>query len=222
MSKFKIINAIVEGQTEQQFIKEVLAPYLSTKSVSLYAAILRKPGENGGDVRFSRAKNDIEKFLKQRDDTQVTIMLDYYGIRSDWPGYDDSKKQKTHAKKHAHLIQKTMEEVQRLFENQNAQTRFIPYFSMYEIEALYFCNPTVLSQAISVNKKEIDKILAECGEPEKINDSSATAPSKRLRKLSHGFRKTSTGLTIAQNIGIQAMRDACPLFDAWVTQLEAR
>jgi len=60
MSDFKEIYAIVEGPTEQHFIKEVLAHYLADKNVFLRAAILRKPGENGGDVKFSRAETTLE------------------------------------------------------------------------------------------------------------------------------------------------------------------
>jgi hypothetical protein len=215
------IYAIVEGPTEQNFIEKVLAPYLGERNVALYAAILRKPGKSGGDVKFSRAQNDIGKFLKQRAGTQVTLMLDYYGIRNDWPGYDESKRQLTHVQKHAVLMKETESKVQRLFPEQNPQLRFIPYFSMHEIEALYFCNPAELARKLGVAQTEIDAILRECGEPENINDRRDTAPSKRLEALSPRFRKTSTGLTIAKNIGIPAMREACPLFNRWVNRLEA-
>jgi hypothetical protein len=67
----------------------------------------------------------------------------------------------------------------------------------------------------------VDAILHECGEPEKINDNSATAPSKRLESLSTRFQKTSTGVAIAKDVGIDAMRMACPLFNQWITRLEA-
>jgi hypothetical protein len=215
------IYAIVEGPTEQNFIEKVLAPYLGERNVALYAAILRKPGKSGGDVKFSRAQNDIGKFLKQRAGTQVTLMLDYYGIRNDWPGHDESKRQPTHAQKHAVLMKATEDKVHRIFLEQNPQSRFIPYFSMHEMEALYFCNPAELAQKLGVAQTEIDAILRECGEPENINDKRDTAPSKRLEALSPRFRKTSTGLILAKSIGIPAMRAACPLFDQWVARLEA-
>lgn len=220
MSDFKEIYAVVEGPTEQQFIREVLAPYLAHKQIFLHAAILRKPGQNGGDVKFSRALNDIGKFLKQRRDTQVTLMVDYYGIRSDWPGYAESKRQPTHTEKHSVLMRKTASEIRRVFPEQDPQSRFIPYFSMHELEALYFCDPAQLAQCIRVKESDIDAILSECGEPENINDNSDTAPSRRLEKLAPRFHKTSTGLSIAGRIGIPSMRNACPLFDAWVTRLE--
>jgi hypothetical protein len=219
MNDAKRIYAIVEGQTEQKFIKEVLAPYLAPKNIYLCATILKKSGENGGDVKFSRAKNDIGNFLKQSSDVQVTLMVDYYGI-SEWPGYAESKKQSTHTKKHKFLMDETSKEVQKLFPDKNPQARFIPYFSMYEIEALYFCNPEALAKQIGVKKTEIDAIVSKCGEPENINDSSATSPSKRLKALSQSFKKTLTGISIAKEIGIKTMRDRSPLFDAWITQLE--
>jgi len=215
------IYAIVEGQTEKNFVQKLLAPYLAPKNVFLRAEILRKPGEKGGDVKFARARLHIESYLKQRSDTRVTLMVDYYGIRGDWPGYDASKKQLTHIQKHEVLIKNTEDEIQRLFSDYNPRERFIPYFSMHEIEALYFCDTGKLAQSLNVARAAIDDILRDCGEPEKINDSSITAPSKRLEALSPKFRKIGTGITIAESIGISAMRAACPLFNAWITRLEA-
>ena len=92
MSNYAEVVALVEGPTEQRFIKELLAPYMFDRSVFLTPIILDKPGEKGGDIKFARAKNDIEKHLKQRSETWVTLMVDFYGIRGDWPGYHESKK----------------------------------------------------------------------------------------------------------------------------------
>jgi hypothetical protein len=164
------IFAIVEGQTEQKFIKQILSPYLGERNVFIYSAILRKPGGNGGDVKFSRVKNDIGDFLKQRSNTRVTLMLDYYGLRKDWPGYNISKRQPTHTQRHSVLMKATEAEVWRLFPEQNPQSRFIPYFSMHEIEALYFSDPMALAQSMKIDQTKIDAILRECGEPEQIND----------------------------------------------------
>ncbi|MDR1818277.1 MAG: DUF4276 family protein [Puniceicoccales bacterium] len=219
------ISVIVEGPTEQKFIKEILAPELAPKNIFLTATTLRKPGENGGDVKFSRVKNHIGKFLKQRADTCVTLMLDYYGIHETktdvWPGYKDSTQQPAHSQKHSFLIEATKAEIVRLFPPKyNPQSRFIPYFSMHEIEALYFSNTTILAQTTDIKEKKITGILRECGEPENINNNRNTAPSKRLEALCPSFQKTSTGLAIAQAIGISAMRTACPLFNAWITQME--
>jgi hypothetical protein len=221
MSSYAEVVVLVEGSTEQRFVKQLLAPYLADRGVYLTPIILDKPGEKGGDVKFARTKNDVGKHLKQRKDTWITLLVDYYGIRGDWPGYAESKQQTDHTRKAAIMNQATAEKVQQLFSEQNQSSRFIPYVSMYEIEALYFSDPTRLAEKLGVDQRHIDAILVECKEPEKINDHSTTAPSKRLETLSDRFKKTSTGIAIAEEIGIDKMRGACPLFDSWIKKLES-
>jgi hypothetical protein len=221
MSSYAEVVVLVEGPTEQRFVKQLLAPYMADRAVYMTPIILDKPGEKGGDVKFARAKNDIGKHLKQRRDTWITLFVDYYGIRGDWPGYAESKQQTDHTRKAAIMNQATDERVQQLFPEQNQVSRFIPYVSMYEIEALYFSDPACLAEKLSVAQQHIDAILVECKEPEKINDNSTTAPSKRLEALSDRFKKTSTGIAIAQEIGIGKMQEACPLFDSWLKELES-
>lgn len=220
MSKCAEVIVLSEGPTEMLFVKQVLAPYLAQQGVYLTPVILEKPGEKGGDVKFARVRNDIGKHLKQRRNTWITLFVDYYGIDSDWPGYTESKKQTEHTRKAQIMNQATSEEVDKLFSDLDATRRFIPYVSMYEIEALYFSDPPALAEKSGAPQKSIEQILVECGGPESINDHPSTAPSKRLEKLSNRFRKTTTGIAIATAIGIPKMRDACPLFNNWITRLE--
>ncbi len=221
MSDYAEVIVIVEGPTEQKFVNEVLAPYMWDRNVLLTPIILDKPGEKGGDVKFARAKNDIEKHLKQRRDTFVTLMVDYYGIKGDWPGYQESKQQSTHTKKAEVMNEATAAEVAKLaHEDLRPDKRFIPYVSMHETETLYFSDPAILAEKLGVKQTKVDAILTECGEPEKINDNINTAPSIRLARLSDQFKKTATGIGIAKEIGIEKMRAACPLFNAWLTRLE--
>lgn len=58
------------------------------------------------------------------------------------------------------------------------------------------------------------------GNPEQINNSPQTAPSKRLIKHT-AYRKTTHGPKIAQTIGIDKIREKCAGFNAWLSQLEA-
>jgi len=212
---------LVEGQTEKIFVKELLGPYLADRNIFLYPTIFNKPGEKGGDVRFSRAQRDIGGHLKSRQDTYVTIMMDYYGTK-EWPGLDVSKEQRTHSGKAKVINEETAKAVQGLFSEQNRGYRFIPYVSMYETEALYFCAPAAIAEVLGANSAEIESIVHNCGEPEAINDSPETAPSKRLIKLSNDtFKKTTTGIAIAKTIGIQRMREHCPLFNDWICKIEA-
>lgn len=129
MSSHAEVVVLVEGPTEMRFVKQLLAPYMAERKVYLTPIILNKPGEKGGDVKFIRARNDIGKHLKQRRDTWITLLVDYYGIRTDWPGYAESKRQSDHARKAAIMNQSTAEHVQQLFPSQNQSSRFIPYVS---------------------------------------------------------------------------------------------
>lgn len=99
--------------------------------------------------------------------------------------------------------------------------RFLPHFVRHEIEALYFSCLSTLAAKLGINVALVDAILTECGEPEAINHERNTSPSHRLDDLCKvGFRKTSTGISIAQEIGLPKMRAACPLFDQWVRTIE--
>jgi len=66
-------------------------------------------------------------------------------------------------------------------------------------------------------------LLRLCGEPEAINDSPQTAPSRRLDAWSKNkkFPKTSSGISVARRIGIAQIRKKCPVFDAWIGNFEA-
>jgi hypothetical protein len=223
MNKMIEIVVLVEGQTEKIFVEELLCqyPYIVDKNICLRPIIFTKPGEKGGDIRFSRAERDIGNHLKQRTDTYVTLMMDYYGIK-EWPGLTESKRQREYFKKAEIINIETEKEVQKLFPEQNRGHRFIPYVSMHETEALYFCDPAIVAEALDINQSKIESILSEYDGPEAINDSFETAPSKRLSKLSNDkYKKTTTGIAIAKKIGIKRMRERCPLFNAWIGKMES-
>ena len=59
--------------------------------------------------------------------------------------------------------------------------------------------------------------------PEDINDSPETAPSKRILSIfpEGTYSKPEHGPLIAEAIGIDAMRQKCAQFDAWVAHLQA-
>lgn len=220
MNRLVEVVALVEGQTEKIFIQKLLRPHLEPKNVYVTPIILTKPGQKGGDVRFSRAKNDVKHHLMQRKETKLTLLVDYYGIKGDWPGYEESKRETQHTLKARVMNEATRKRVNELFGNHDSQRRFIPYVSMFEFEALLFSDAEILTRKLNVPKRHVDKILSQCGEPEKINDNPQTSPSKRLETLSDRFKKTTTGVSIAREIGIARMRASCPIFNEWVTRLE--
>lgn len=121
------------------------------------------------------------------------------------------------------VARRSKEKVVELFAEQQAERRFIPYVAMHEFEALLFSDTTALAAQLNAQVVDIDRALDECGEPEAINNSPHTAPSKRLDAWSpYGkFAKTTKGIAVAKAIGVSKMREKCPQFNTWLEQFEA-
>lgn len=88
---------ICEGQSEQQFVKMALTPYLNANGcdITITAPILKSPkaknqSHKGGDVTFERLKNYVEKFLKQEHNCIVTTLIDFYALSNDFPCYNEA------------------------------------------------------------------------------------------------------------------------------------
>lgn len=218
MSDIARVNIIVEGQTEQTFVRNIVAPYLGRKNIFCDPFLIGKPGHKGGNVSFDRAKSDVISALKQDSSCYVTTFFDFYGIGRGWPGYkatgDIEKNIET-------LKNNTVSELKK--EIDGIETRFIPYFQVYEFEALLFSEPSILSKHLQCDEKEVIKILEDCGEPERINNNRTTAPSKRIQSLSNKikYKKTTTGIAISSEIGLEQIRSQCPYFDEWMKNLES-
>lgn len=222
MSNFIEVMAIVEGKTEQVFIEQVLQPYLAQKQIYLFATQVSKKGQKGGDVRFERVKNDLGVHLKQRSETYVTTFVDYYGT-FDWPGLGEISPQATPEQIARTINRATKNRVVELFAEQQAQSRFIPYIAIHEFEALLFSDEQILAKVLGISADQVHAVIDASGEPEAINNSPETAPSKRLDGWSSRgkFQKTSTGIAIAKEIGIEKMRQHCGQFNHWLERLEA-
>ncbi len=221
MSSYAEIVVLTEGRTEQIFIKQLLAPYMSERGAYLTPVQLDKPGQKGGDVRFARAKNDIARHLKQRKSTYVSLMVDYYGIGGDWPGFDDIPSDARPDGIASIIYAATQAAIDAELADHRSNARFVPHISIHEFEALLFSEPHALAKALQVDRQHIDKIIQECGEPEAIDNSPHSAPSKRISQLYERFKKTSTGIAIAELIGIERMRSMCPVFNSWLDRLES-
>ena len=220
------VYLVVEGQTEQTFIRDVLAPRIASHGIFLYPRLIGKPGHKGGDIRFERASIDIGEFLKQRSDTYISTMFDYFRISPAWPGRNTVNEQlalgrRLSASEKAELLETaTLNEIASAFPTLNADTRFIPYIEMHEFEALLFSDPGKLAEGLSVTSQTTQNILAQYTNPEEINDDPIKAPSKRIEQLRPGYRKVVMGKTISDAIGIPSIREKCPHFDQWLTRLE--
>ena len=214
------IHVLAEGITEKKFIESILTPYLANKNIFMTVSVIDKPGEKGGDVKFTRTIREIGNFLKQRNERYVTTFIDYYGIK-EWPGTDKVSANMRPLEKADHINTSTLYEVNEQLALFRSNERFIPFIAIHEFEALLFSEPQILASKLNVDKSVIDAIITECREPENINNSPQTAPSKRLNFLTdERFRKTTTGIIIAKEIGVERIRDKCPVFNQWLAKIE--
>lgn len=221
MSRYLDVVAIVEGATEEIFIKTILAPYLGYRNIGIHATQVSKSGQKGGDVRFDRVQNDILRHLKQRADTIVTLFLDYYGI-ADWPGLNLIHANFTPSQIEQTLKDSTMIKIKELLPDIPIEHRFVPFFVVHEFETLLFSNPETLANGLGVSKDLIEDTINQFkGNLERINNSKETAPSKRLAKWMPTYKKTVTGIPIAKEIGVDQMRSSVPQFDKWLSLLES-
>ena len=153
------VGISVEGVTEERFIKMVLSPYLSSKQVYVTAISM------GGDIKLDRIKAELNKIAYNFD--YVSTFYDFYGFKG----------------KAANETKNTLEQKIRESVHANIRAKTIPYVQMYEFEGLLFSSPQEIASNLKDNQLTTwaESILANFNaDPEKINDSKETAPSKRL------------------------------------------
>ncbi len=220
------VYIVVEGQTEQTFVRDVLARDMAHKGIYLYPALIGKPGHKGGDIRFERARNDIGHFLRLRKNAFVSTMFDFYRIDAGWPGRakvreDVKSGAALTAQCKGELIESAMHnEIVEVFAEVDPGNRFIPYIQMHEFEALLFSDVRILSEIAEIKLSLLKEIRDGYANPEEIDETPHHAPSARLRSLKPGYRKVAMGKMVAEAISVQAIRNQCPHFDAWLKRLE--
>jgi hypothetical protein len=217
----RVLNILVEGSTEKEFVSNLIYPYLFDNGISNVRTITieTSPGFKGGDIRYmARYKPNIQKILRGQEDMVVTSLIDYYRLRSDFPNYEESIKLAT-AEQRVGLIE------QGCYDDINDQ-RFLPYIQLHEFEGLLFSAPTGFKELFpdlpKTNKKELFEIIELFPNPEMINDRPEFAPSKRLERLIPNYRKPLYGGMIALENGFPAIMEKCPRFRNWVHTLIIR
>ncbi len=222
----------VEGETEESFVNEILAPHLYAHGYAQVSARIignaRQRGRRGGIKPWNSVRQGILNHLHADRECIVTTMVDYYGMPQNepraWPGRKAASDLETDASLRARKIEEALAaDIRQEMGSGFSQNRFIPYVAMHEFEALLFsdCNGFSTGIGISGLAPEFQSIRDAFTNPEEIDDSPTTAPSKRIEKLVPGYQKPLLGTLAALNIGLPAMRSACPHFATWLKRLEA-
>jgi len=211
------VYILVEGQTEEAFVQELLVPHYASSGLFLTPIIVStSPGYKGGVVSYGKAKVQILRLCKQDSDAWVTTMFDLYALPRDFPGQGalEYPTVGSGADKASFLEMQLAQDI--------GQTNFIPNLMVHEFEALLFVSPAAFGEW-TADASAVSAFQA-CAEkydsPEDINDSPSTAPSKRILSNMPQYQKTFHGPLIACEIGIAPMREQCPHFDEWLHKLE--
>ena len=210
----KRLYIIVEGQTEQEFVNEVMAPYLRGVGILSVTPILIHTSQTGrgGFVNYAHLRNDVKRLLNtENNDCVVSMFVDFFRcpevpFREKWKNITNHQKQ--------------VEIMEKCIADDINDRRFIPYIQLHEFEALLFSSNAGFQDYFQDDEQQqTNAIVQTYSNPENINSSPEGAPSKRLITIHDGYDKILEGNLIALSIGIRNIMEKCPRFNHWIESL---
>jgi hypothetical protein len=217
------LNIVVEGHSEEQFVRDILGEYLAQKGIYVCARRVktgRKSGKDyrGGVTTYAKIKNDVLRWLAEDNTAYLSTFFDLYRLPHDFPQFKEAQKQ-----------QEPLQRVNGLetaFENDIKHKNFLAYIQLFEFEGLLFSDVQVIDECITLTLdapsqlEKLHDIRSQYPTPEHINDGANSAPSKRLGILYPYYDKVLHGSLISEAIGLKKLRQECQHFDQWVSRLE--
>lgn len=224
--KYIILHILCEGQTEESFVKKVLAPYLCQFNIYSKPILIltsKKKNARGGMLSYIQAKRDLTLLQKQYKNNSseihiFTTMFDFYALPDDFPGMEDSKRILNIRDRISYLETKFSEDM--------GSDVFIPYIQLHEFEALLFTDIIRLQTEYPLSSDQILDLKCQTdvyGDPEMIDDGPSTAPSKRIInavKQNYHYNKVHSGTAITSSIGIEMLMDKCRHFREWIEHIK--
>jgi len=214
----KTILILVEGQTEERFVKDVLGPGLPgfwfVPTIAVTKTVLAGPNQKGGVTSYAKFKRDLRRLLKNTDKI-ITTMVDYYRLPDNFPGMAD-RPAGAPAEARARHVERQM------FFDLDQPKNFLPHLSLHEFEACLFASASVLPDTVIATPDQAAAFRKICGSvetPEALNERPGQSPSKRIARIFGQYNKAMHGATAAKRIGLENIRSACPHFDSWLRDL---
>jgi hypothetical protein len=229
------LHITAEGQTEERFVKDVLAPHLGEQGVWADArCVLTSKNKRAGveyrggfrrHCAYPTVKADICAWMKEdrHPDVRFTTMFDLYALPDDFPGFAAAAAEQDPYVRVRRLEESLCQDICGELDD----PRFIPYVQLHEFEALILADPQHLDWEFLEHDAPIQRLVAmvaaEGGNPELIDDGEMTAPSKRIVAEIPEYRgnKATSGPLVAGKIGMNILRDRCRHFREWVDALNA-
>ena len=197
----------VEGRTEEEFVKNVLAGHLRTRHVEPTPILIGRArgAGDGGNVSVNRLASDMANLSWNFD--FVTSLVDYYGFdgkEDDSPG---------------ELEERISDSIRDRIDSNRDRPTVFSFVQQHEFEGLLFSDVGAFATLVDVPDDSIEKlqaVRAKFPTPEDINDHSATAPSKRIALAIPRYHKAVDGPLVALETGLEMIRNECPRFGDWL------
>ncbi|MEL4357919.1 MULTISPECIES: DUF4276 family protein [unclassified Luteococcus] len=214
----KQIALVVEGQTEELFVREVLAPQLAARGIFLTPFIpvtsQTAHGRHKGGARWSGYRKLANKLAHEGHWHRIGVLLDLYGCPSDAPGRQGAGSGREY---HRELMDSLAQDL-----NAGGQrARILPHVFLHEFEALVLAaldaGSTVVPEKAA---RDLRKVLADFqGDPELVNGGESTSPSHRIMAAWDGYTKTVDGIRVIADVPFDAILERCPSFAGWLEDL---
>lgn len=198
---------VAEGRTEEEFVKRVLTESLRARDVEPYPILIN---QHGGSVTIHGLASNMVRLFRSFD--AVTSLVDFYGFRGKGDATLDE------------LERRIIEEIENRMPSVEDRRKIFPYVQQYEFEGLLFSDVSAFADLVHTPHGSVEmlkEIRSRFQTPEDINDSSDTAPSKRIVHFIPRYQKPVDGPVVAMKTGLDLIRAECPRFDDWVTRLES-
>lgn len=219
------VCVVCEGQTEETFVRNVLAPLFYECGLNLVGELIQTSvGHKGGALTYDRVKRHLRNTLNQSSQPVVTTLFDLYRLDMHFPGFAKAS-QESHLDRRLEILRNELH--QDIVDEVGCRPdRFIPYIQPHEFEALLFSDVTVLThheQTWLSAAAQLQEVRDQVSTPEHINDRPETKPAAHLARFlkNPNFRKTLHGPAVAGKIGLAKIESECPFFHGWMDQLRA-
>ncbi len=224
----KYLNIIVEGSTEESFVNDVMVKHFAERNIFVSARKIttgwdkrnNKPAK-GGLSGYLKFRNEIIRWIhSDRINPQFwyTTMIDFYAFPK-----DDLSPFSLEIQSIGNPYQK-IEALETAIAQDINHPQFIPYVQLHEFEAFLLVEPDRLITMYPEGKSAIKQLKKDIGttNPEEIDESPHTSPSKRISHYFAGYegQKAQLGPLVAIDIGLIKLRENCPHFNRWITKLE--
>jgi hypothetical protein len=215
-----------EGQTEETFANTVLAPHFA--GLDAYIRPLLLPNVKGAHTRrhkggwnsYQTARRFMHGIMQQHhgNETWFTTLYDYYALPDDYPRAATPTTASPREKVLA--LEKAM--AQDLVND--TLWRFTSHLQLHEFETLLLVDIDAFGEEFPERLDDVGRLKNDIGRhaPEDVNDGINSHPAARIirRIPEYQGRKASAGPILAAHIGLARLRQHCPHFDAWISQLE--